>query len=198
MPAFNVEKLVKKLGLRKLSSWFTKLSPRERMLVLVAGVGVTGFLLFMTGEAFVEQLDDYERITAVRTQAYRDISMLLPRYQNLSQRLEKLKASFAESQMTFAQVTAGLEKIVRTALGDEINYDLDKSRKAEPFGEEFEKQDIVLKVKSITLDQLVRLLYELEHGDTPLFMGKVDLRTNKRDKTFQAQLEITTIGKLGT
>jgi len=199
MALINLNRTAKKLVLRKLTTWFSRLSFREKMLAVTATCGVTLFCLYQGAVAFVDQLDDFSRLSKVRTQDYQNISNLLLKHNSLNSRLDKLKLSFGESLMTFEQVSARVDGIIKQIINDDAEYEQDYELKKpfdpEPFGDEFEKQKYSLEAKNLSLEHLINLLHELEHGESAFFMGKVDIKKNRRKETFRATLDITTIGK---
>ena len=97
--------------------------------------------------------------------------------------------------MTFEQVTKELDKIVKDSIGND-NYDLKKKSSAPTeFGLEYEKQDFSLRLRSLSLEQLVKLLYQLEHGKSPLFLSKVDIVKSAKAGEFTTTMEIYSIKK---
>ena len=180
--------------MKQLRIAFQRLNPRERILVTVASVAlvVTGLYLFAS---FVqEQIADTERMVVVRTRHLSELYQSVGRYRTLSRRLERAQKTYAESQMTFEQVTDQLDKIVRESIGSD-KYDLKRGRNLENVGRDYEKQDFTLKVPALELEQVVKLLHQLEQGDSPLFLGKVDLLKSTRKHTFSATIEIFSIRK---
>jgi exonuclease VII small subunit len=129
----------------------------------------------------------------VRTRQLSELGDIAKRYKTLSQRLEEAKKTFADSQMTFEQVTSQLDKIVRDSIGSD-KYDLNKG-KATKVGLDYDRQEFTVKIKSLSLQQIVALLHKLEQGDTPLFLGKVDLAKSPSDSSLSATLEIFSIKK---
>ncbi|MCB0360329.1 MAG: hypothetical protein KDD44_11860, partial [Bdellovibrionales bacterium] len=178
---------------RRASSLYLALSTRERLLIGLTAI-VALAIVFRSGVALInEHLGDTELEIASRERDYRDFTRYAGRYRLLNERLQRLKTSFNESQMTFEQVTSDLDQIVRRSVGSS-DYDLRKSGNPEELGEDFEKQDFSLNIRSINLDQLVRLLYELQEGKSPLFLSKVDVTKLPRGAEFRATLEIATVG----
>lgn len=169
------------------------LSRRERIVSGVALCAIFSYLLFLGAEGLNEHVADTKRLIIVRSRALEDLSRVLRRYQVLKERLTKVQTTFAESEMTFEQVTRQLDKIVQDSIGSS-NYDLKKGRSPSQIGFDYEKQEFTLNVNSLSLDQFSRLLYSLENGESPLFLGKVDIiKKSSNDKTFNATLEIFSV-----
>jgi exonuclease VII small subunit len=110
---------------RKMTQGFLSLSQRERVILSLAAVA----LLFVAGQEVASSvensIDETRRQVQVRTQQLKDLERALTRYTSLKQRRDTLQASFAQSQMSFEQVTNELDRIVRTAIGSD-NYELKK------------------------------------------------------------------------
>lgn len=188
----QIAKLSRTPTVRKVSAWFAALTPRERTLVLVTTVALSAYTLTVPLGSLNEHIDETKRQTVVRSRALEEVSHYSRRLSSLNSRLDKLKKSLEESKMTFEQVTSNLDSVVSSSIGSR-NYNLNKSGKPETLGLEFEKQDFILKVNSLSLEQLVKLLFELEQGKSPLFLGNVDASKGRGD-TFKATLEIASIG----
>ena len=129
----------------------------------------------------------------VRSNHIQQLEPLLNRHKFLNSRLSKVQNTLQNSELSFEQVTEELDKIIKESIGSNI-YDLKKSRSTSEMGFEFEKQELKLNVKSLTLDQVVKLLSRIENGKAPLFLGKVDIKKSRK-KDFDANFEIFSIKK---
>jgi|GEM_PF-3159986 len=183
-----------KRWLRKFGNWFSALNPRERWLISVTGVVGLYFLVLIPTDALRTFVDDNARLTQTRTQQREMIATLVRRYKELDTRLKRIKDSFSESQMTFEQVTTELDRIVKASIGSS-NYEQKKLQSPQPLDEMFEKQDFTLIIRQATLEQLVKLLHEIEQGKSPLFIGKVDILPGAVDGNFSATIEVASVGK---
>lgn len=180
---------------RKLISWFATLNPRERVLVGSLAVVAVGFLIALPVVKIGELLEDNARLVASRTANYKELGMLVDRYRVLDSRLARIRESFEKSQMTFEQVYSELDRIIKDSLGS-TNYEPPKkSQNPESLGLEFEKQEYSLTIRQATLQQLVKLLYELEQGKQPFYVGKVDILPGASEGTFSANIEIGSVSK---
>ena len=179
---------------KRARSWFQARTNSERVLITVTST--LGLLWFLSWpiSALSEYLDEVDALTAVRKQHYEELGRYVKRFREMDQKLTKLRASFDESQMTFEQVTSELDRIVQKSIGSS-NYDLKKNRTPSQLGEDYEKQDFTLNIPNVTLEQLVSLLFEVEQGKSPLFMGKVDILQSGAEGSFRATLEIASISK---
>ena len=170
------------------------LNSREQLIVGVAALLLVTTLIYVPITAFNSYEEDTVRRTERRTSELEQINKIAARYKMLDERLALLKDTFAQSQMTFEEVTSKLDKVVKDTIGSD-DYNLSKTRSPSQLGFEYEKQDFTLKINSLKFDQLIRLLYSLEQGDSPLFLGKVDIAKQQTGDLFTATLEIFSVRK---
>ena len=186
---------MKKVWLRKVSSWFIALNARERMLVSLLGIVFVVFLLALPAVKLSELLEENARLADARNGNYKELGMLVDRYRVLDSRLGRIRSSFEQSQMTLEQVYSELDRIIKESIGS-TNYDPPKKgQSSESLGLEFEKQEYSLNIRQATLQQLVKLLYELEQGKQPFFIGKVDILPGSAEGTFTANIDIGSVSK---
>ncbi len=186
---------MKKVWIRKISSWFVALNARERFFVGVLTAVLCAFLFALPVVKIRELLEDNARLAASRTASYKELGMLVDRYRILDNRLGRIRSSFEESQMTLEQVYSELDRIIKDSIGS-TNYDPPKkTQTSESLGLEFEKQEYSLNIRQATLQQLVKLLYELEQGKQPFYIGKVDILPGASEGTFTANIEIGSVSK---
>lgn len=183
-----------KTYIRRFNIWFNRLSSREGTMILVAVVSLLVYGAFSAVETIQEELADTDRLVKVRQQNLEDLGQVASRYKTLKTRLTRLQESFSKSEMTFEEVTSQIDAIVRKSIGSD-DYDLKKGRTPSQIGFEYEKQQFTLKVNSLSLEEVVRLLYNLEQGESPLILGKVDLRKLPRKEEFSTSLEIFSVRK---
>ena len=180
---------------RKLLHWLQSVSPRERMIILVAGAFGLAYAIYYPLSAVDTHITEQERAITVRSRELGELTHVLKRYDTLTKRLQKLKAIFAEAEMSFEQVTEKLDKIIKEGIGSD-NYELKKKGGAPAeFGFEYEKQDFSVRVREVNIDQLVKLLYQLEQGESPLFLSKVDIQLTPVAGKFSSTMELFSIRK---
>lgn len=182
---------------RRILHWYTALSQSERVIVSVALVGVLLAGVYELGLGIDEYVKKNNRAVTIRKTQLEEVQKILKRYVTLKARQEGLQKTFAQSEMTFEQVTAQLDHIVRDSMGND-NYDLKKSRTPTPFGFEYEKQEFTVNIKSLTIQQLVKLLYQLEQGERPVFLSKLDIVRSTVSNDYGATLEVYSIAKAQT
>jgi hypothetical protein len=179
---------------KKVIHWFYTLSSRER--VLVGGVVIFGAVVILwNGVQFLsESIVDNGRYISQRRSDYMNLLSDLRRYRQLDDRVKSLEATFEKSEMTLEQVTTEIDRIVRESIGSD-NYELQKSSSTEEVGATLQQQGFTLSLRSITLDQLVQLLFKLESGKSPLLLGKVELERRGATPEMRALIEVSSISK---
>lgn len=177
----------------KVQTWFQSLSSRERLIVGVTSISVFLYIAWLPFASVISLFEDRELHLTQRTRVYNQMGENLNRYFQLNEKLQRLQSTFKNSQMTFEDVTRELDQIIRKAVGS-ADYELDKNRTPSALGGNYVKQIFTVKIKEINLTQLVSLLYSLEHGQSPLFLGKIDITRTNQDKSFLATMEIYSIG----
>lgn len=178
--------------LRKAVGAVAAMNPRERLLVGAVLLMTVVFCVHQTVLAVTGMIEEDKRVLARRTEELSKAAQLLKRYESLRARRERLQTTFASSQMTFEQVVSQLDRVVRDSIGND-NYDLKRSRTPTPFGLDYEKQDFTLVLKDLSLEQLVKLLYQLEAGERPLFLSRIDLARTLTEGSYTATLELFSI-----
>lgn len=182
---------------RRILHWYWSLSQSEKVIVSITGACLVVFGIYQAGLAIEDYISVNNRALAARKTQLENIEKTLKRYLVLKNRQENLQKTFAKSEMTFEQVTAQLDHIVRDSMGND-NYDLKKSRTPTAFGFEYEKQEFTVNIRTLSMDQLVKLLYQLEQGERPLFLSKLDIIRSSTGNEYGATLEIYSIAKAKT
>ncbi len=177
-----------------LNAWFARLSQRERGLVSICLASIFVFGIYSASMKVHEYIVDTQLQLTRRTAQLEDLSRIIKRYVTLNARLERIHQTFAQSQMSFKEVTDQLDKVLRQNIGSNT-YDLKKGGSPTQIGFEYEKQLFTVNVHALSLEQVTKRHFQLEHGDSPLFLGKVDLLKSSADNTFSATLEIFSIQK---
>ena len=184
-------------SLSEITSWVStaweRLNKREKTIAGAMIAAIPPFLLFLIISEYASYIDDQQIAIEERTQELKKIIDISNRYQGLQKHYAELKNSFAEAQVTAQQVYTNLDNIVKKSVGAE-KYDIKSKGEATEIGIDYQKQEYQLKIPSLSLDQLVKLLYEIEQGKSPLFLKKIDI-TSKPNNTFEATLEIYSVRK---
>lgn len=182
--------------LRKVSTWFSARTKNEKLLLGVTTAFIVCFTLIQTVGSVFDYIDENKRFIQIRKTQLVQTMNLLNKFHELNTRLTTLQTTFAELQLSFEEVIVEVDRVVKESIGSATYSPPTRVGEAQPLGNEFERQDYRLKIQALTLDQLVKLLYNLERGKTPLFLGKVVLTKDLyKPGEFKADLEFTSVGR---
>ena len=117
---------------------------------------------------------------------------LLERYRKLSARAEQIEKTYARAQFSTEEVFAEVEKIIRGAIGGD-GYELRPSQSPVSVSSTVEQQLFTLRLKSVTLEQMVKILFELEQGKAPLFLGKLEVTKAVQKGSFVVAVELSSL-----
>ena len=184
-----------KKHLKKLAALFTALNQREKFLVGLGALGLFCLSIYYPYSWVSSYIEDTNRLSIIRRNDLEEVTSLLKRYDHLNSKLVTVQKSFKEAQMTFEEVTKEIDKIIKSSLGADADYDFKKPKSPTLLGLDFEKQEFSLKIKSATLEQIVKLLFALEQGNRPLFLGKIDLKRVSKSNNYMTTLEIFSVRK---
>ncbi|MCC6221773.1 MAG: type II secretion system protein M [Deltaproteobacteria bacterium] len=191
---FKFGKINRRYVQKKAIAWFDGLSPRERGLTVGAAVLLLFLGLSSPFSALSDYVDQTRRRADMREQELEEFIEHAKKYSMLAKKLEGLKASFKKSQLSFEQVTNEIDQIVRKSVGNN-DYSLKKTRPPESLDQEFETQEFSLEINSLSLQQLVDVLRELEQRSDVLFVGKVDVLPGRDKDTLRTTISIASISK---
>lgn len=178
---------------RKIRQWLGSLNARERVIVSLALISALGCAIYLPAKSLHEHYLQEQALIESRKDDLKLLKASLSKLQLLNKRLERVQQSYNDATMTFEEVTTQIDKLVRASIG---SGDYEPKLRGSPseLGMGFEKQEFTLNVKSLSLEQLVKLLHSIEQSDNPLFLGKVDIRklsSRGRNQSPQAQFSAT-------
>lgn len=182
------------IHIKKFESWYSSARQSEKVLIGIIAFIALCTLIYTPVSAFNSYRENNEIKIKKRVYDLEQLDSAVSRYQSLKLRFDKVRQSFEDSQMTLEQLTSELEQIVKNSLSND-NYELNTAGSPVQMGLDFERQQFILKVRSLSLEQLVKLLHQLEQGKSPLLLGKVDITKLAKDNEFSATLEIFSISK---
>jgi len=180
--------------LNQVLSKFQALSQREQRIVL-ATILLIG--LWIPYEFFGSEdlsLSSTQSESSARISQLVGLKDSIERYQKLSARAEQIERNYATSQFTTEEVFSEVEKIIRESLGSDA-YELRPVPNAVTISPTVEQQLFNLKIRSVTLPQLVAVLYRMEQGKAPLFLGKLEVSKSTQPGNFQANIELSSLRK---
>ena len=166
---------------------------RQDILLIMVGLVVVVFI----GNKIYQSINTGMRTKMasieIRKSDFTQIRTLVEKYKTLNNKKNLIEEQLRKSQLNFEQVATTLDKIVNDSLGNN-NYDLRKIRQPTEVGLDFKKQDFSLTINAINLDQLVKILYQIESGNNPIFLGKIDVaKSDPNQGTLKAVIEIFSI-----
>jgi general secretion pathway protein M len=167
--------------LRKLRSdleaWFSRLSPRERVLVSMAGVAIAAFVVFI---AFLE----VQRGIAAREAAVDRKTLVLAQVGKLAQGYRAAQAQRTALEAKLKGPPIQLMSYVAQAgqrLGIEVN-DLRPGAAAQPgAADKVLEETVEVNLAKIDLTRLAALIQELERGPGVIKVRRLALRTRNDD-----------------
>ncbi len=172
------------------------LSKRERLLVALPTVIIGIMLITEPISAFAEYLAMADSSLLSRKMELKSIQHISRRYKSLSSRLTTLRNSYAQKELSLEEVYNKLDKIVQDSIGSN-NYELKRKEVVQSSSVDYEQHNFQLTIKTLTLNELVKLLFKLEQRDEPLFLRKVSVISRPKGK-FQATLLLYSIQSSST
>jgi hypothetical protein len=190
------------LVLQKLLTTFYSRPKRERLLVVGA---LSAILIWGAIELTQAGISNFggqkDRITE-RSRELAKLQYSVAKYAKLSTRLANLENTYANSELSVEQVYSEVEGIVKGALSNKSpsdkgsssdGYELRSVGAIVSISDSVQQQGYTLKLKSLTLAQLVDLLYRLEQGKAPLFLGRLEITKGSQQGIFSANLELSSL-----
>jgi hypothetical protein len=164
---------------RQLLNYYTRLAPRERLLVGLAAVSVIVISLYRfvwdplqaNGEAIARRIAAKEKDLA-EIQKERDT------YLDLLRRIEANQSLLAQGDQNFS-LFAYLDNAVGQTLGREHVTSMNPTNKN--IGTDYQEQMVEIHLTQINLQQLVDLLYRIEKGDHPLRFSRLQVKKRYND-----------------
>lgn len=179
----------------KIRSWFLTLSQREKIGVGLAGLVLVVYMISLPFSWFSENYDETQRLIGIRKEHLRQTTELLARYSALNEQLVSARANYDRSQMSYGDVIARVQQVVQQATNTQDVLELNRMGESESVGLNYRKERFALRIPSIELNQLVEVLYQLEHGDNPLFLERLELNSTTKKGFFRIALSFSSIQK---
>lgn len=177
---------------RKVRHAYLGFSGRERTIV---GAAVAAGVLY-SGMMIIDSAGDIFGATGPATvkfeQRVLDTQNQLLAYRQAKTKFRTVQAAFEQSQMSFDEVYSNLDNVVKTAVGSAA-YDLTKAGNPTDVGLEFQRQTFRLTMASITMPQVVAFLHSVEHGESPLLLGRLELSATSQPGVLACNIEVSTL-----
>lgn len=169
-----------KLDVRQAFSFLQRLSTRERLLLGVAGgaMAVIGLYLLIW-EPLAAGRELLDRRIVLKEKELVDVQQLRDTYLDLLRQLEASQAVLDKADEKFS-LFPFIESTVSDVVGRERITSMNPQNK--PVGENYREDSVELKLKEVSLEQLVDLMYKIEKGPHPLRVTRLQLKKRIRDE----------------
>jgi len=171
------------------------LSPRERVLFTAAAVGVGLLLVYLAVfRGYLGGLKKLEHRIEVKQQELSELERLWDDYKYIKGTLPSLESKLAKKDFS---LLAELENLAQKA---GVKGNIESMREfTRPQNEFYNEFAVRLKLKRITLDQLVNYLYLIEHNQTLLRAKSLTVERSYADPDFlDVQMEVSAFSYLKT
>jgi hypothetical protein len=164
---------------RQLLNSFSRLAPRERLLVGVAALSVIviGLYSFVWDPLQVNSAAIARRIAA-KEKDLAEIQKDRDAYLDLMRHIEANQSLLAQGDPNFS-LFAYLDNAVGQSVGREHVTSMNPSNKN--IGTDYQEQMVEIHLTQISLPQLVDLLYRIEKGDHPLRFSRLQIKKRYND-----------------
>ena len=186
-------------GLKPITSavitWFTKLSQREKVIVVAAtliGVVLGIHALYEPIQiAFEEQSVQLAKIETDK----KTVEIVLDRYQKLVQKKRALESRYQEFEIKEG-VLSYLERLVKEkGKVPDGKYKITSNKERE-FGGSYEQAPFTIKFDTASMPDLIEFLNEVVQGAQPLILTRIDLTKSPVTSLLTVEVDVSTIRKV--
>jgi hypothetical protein len=179
---------------KRISSWHLQLSQREKLIFGLTSIVLCLFVIFGSWIVASSVIDSLKvKIARGKSQA-QELTAKLNRYNELNVTYKKLQQQFEQSQSTFEDVAVTLDNVREKSKIKKEDFEFATGSIVD-IGLEYKKQEYTLTVNSLSLEELVTLLYTIEEAAKSLFIGEVDILKTPGKDIFRAEISISNIRK---
>lgn len=169
------------------------LQPRERLLITIAAalVGILlAYLIILRG--YIGGMKSLESKIEQKRAELKRIESLWHEYQTIKEVLPSLEARLAKKDFSL------LSELENLSVKANVKGNIDSMQEfARPQNEFYKESSVRVKLKGITLDQLVNYLYNIEHSHTLLRTKSLIVeRSYSNPELLDVQLEVSTFFSL--
>lgn len=162
-----------------IANYWARLAPRERLLLGVLAVAVTGIGTYsliweplrVNRELLVRKIEKTER-DLTEIQHNRD------EYFKLMRGIEANQASISKDDPSF-NLFSYLQNTVTQAVSRDRITSMNPT--TQEMGNEFQKELVEIKLAQVNLQQLVDILYRIEKGEHPLRFSRLSIKKRRDD-----------------
>ena len=171
-----------------------ELSRREKKLVMLAGGVIALFLLLRFG--LFPLLDYYAMLDKRIPRLEKDVQkarLLRKLYLDLDRKVAEVRAKVDERHQTFNPYDF-LDKLARK---DGIRSALDKiTSGSEEINEDYREEIVTIRLKGVTLNKLVRYLYDIEHSGQVLTVKSLSIEPDEENSMLlDVEFEVSTFSR---
>ena len=171
-----------------------KFTPREKRLITVAGGALMIFLLYQF--VLVPMLDYSEQMHNSIPKLKMDLlaaRRLKGRYQEIDGEIQNIQDRVDKRQKAFNPYDF-LDKLSRR---EKIRSNLDKiTSESEEIDENYREDIVKIRLKNVSLEKLVRFLYNIENSGQLLTVKELTIEPDRRDsELLDVKFEVSTFAK---
>lgn len=162
-----------------ISGYFTRLAPRERILVGVGGATALLLLLYsFVWEPLQEQRDSVSTNITRAERSLDEIQKLRDTYFETKQRIAANEAALTRSDERF-NLFSYVQSTVRDAVSADRIASMNPSTR--DVGTNFVEERVEIKITQIGLDAITDLVYRIEKGTNPLRFSRLQIKKRRDD-----------------
>jgi len=177
-----------------LQKKFLSLSKREQVIVSITSALFFLWILYVLIETLIViKIEAQDELQLVQ-QKYDRVVSLRTRYEELSRQHEKLSRSRFSDGNSIDQIYSEIDSAVKETLSG-VSYDLKRSPSGELLSRDVRKQEFVIRIASVQLEQILKLLYRIENGKTPMYVSRLETMRLPQVGAVSATITLATLEK---
>jgi len=182
---------------RALLNYYSRLAPRERLLVGIAGASVILISLYsFVWEPLQSSRELLLRRIHTKESDLKEVQRQRDIYLDLQRRLDANKSATSEGDPNF-NLFSYLQTNITQAVSREHVTSMNPSSKN--IGDNFQEELVEIKVTQISLPQLVDLLYRVEKGEHPLRFSRLQIKKRYNDiRNFDVSATVSLLKAAGS
>ncbi len=164
---------------RQVFNYYSRLAPRERLLLGVAGISVLLISLYsFVWDPLQANRASIARRIGTKEKDLAEIQKERETYLDLLRRIEANQAALSQADPNFS-LFAYLDNAVGQTVGREHVTSMNPTNKN--IGSDYQEQMVEIHLTQISLAQLVDLLYRIEKGERPLRFNRLQIKKRYND-----------------
>lgn len=164
---------------RQMLTYYSRLAPRERLLLGVAALSLVLISLYsFVWDPLQATTQQMARRITTKQKELAEIQKQRDTYLDLLRKLEANQAAIEQNDPNFS-LFAYLDSTISQAVGHEHVTSMNPSDKN--IGNDYQEKLVEIRLTQISLQQLVDLLYRVEKGDHPLRFSRLQIKKRYND-----------------